>query len=134
MMASGSSDMASATVSISGKTAPRVAEKIATRAPPRSEKNPLPRSAPVMPWVAGAMHDWTNGDCTRFGEGSRNLDERMAFRDDSANDAGRNSSALHGGESGGGGLRRDRCEQAAGSLRIEEESAKFFGNAGGEFD
>src|SRR5271167_2837777 len=133
MMARGSREMASAIVSTSGKTAPSVAAKIAMR-PLRSEKYPLPRRAPVMPWVTGSMNDLRNAECTRLGGSSNNLDQGVTLFDDFTDDAGRNAATLHRSQRGICNTRRDCYEQAAGSLRIEKESAEFFGNGVLELD
>ena len=38
--------------------------------------------------------------------------------------------SFESGQSGSGGLGSDGCEQTAGRLRIEKQSAEFFGDAG----
>src|SRR5580704_8810905 len=126
MMARGSREMASAIVSTSGNTAPSVAAKIAMR-PLRSEKYPLPSIAPVMPWVTGSMNDMRNAECTRLGEDSKNLDQRVTLFDDFTDDTGRNAATLHRSQSGLCNVWRDCYQQAAGRLRIEEKRAEFFG-------
>src|SRR5580704_1522805 len=58
----------------------------------------------------------------------------MALRDDLSDDAGGNATASHSGFGCFRGFWRDRCEQAAGCLRVEKKGAKFLGDAVRELD
>ena len=61
---------------------------------------------------------------------SHDFEERRAPGGNLSHDAGGNIAALQSGQRCISGFRRDGRQQAAGSLRIEEQRAKFIRNAG----